>query len=1060
MEGPTRVLDAWQQHNIHFPDRETAQHVAVADLYPALLAAEEDGALRSWWFVRKRPWRLRYIADRPATAITDLLDKLAADGRAQGWNHGVYEPETTAFGGAEAMNIAHTLFHQDSRHILQPPTPKIGPRETTAVLCSAMLRAAGLDWYEQGDVWSKVAELRPLAPGTIAAGQRPRLTEAMHRLMSADERPLTGPRGPLANGAPWAAAFQQAGRDLRDLSHHGFLRRGLRAVLAHHVIFHANRTGLSAEEQSALAALALDAVFHPGGGAVPPPDHPQPTTRVNYVTTLSDGRPVSADQLRADLADRLCQKKVLRTPAIENAFRATPRHLFLPGLPVEEAYADNPVYTKTTADGTRISAASQPWMVAAMLEQLDIAPGHRVLEAGAGTGYNAAVMATIAGDTGHVTTIDVDDDLVAAAQKNLAAADIDNVEVLLADGALGHAEAAPYDRIIATVGAYEIPTAWLDQLAPDGRLVVPLRLRGTNSRSIIFEREDDRWVSRGSALAVFMPLRGIGDDARRIVPLTPAKDVTLQVHKDQDVDGQALDGVLTTERHEEWTGVLFPPEVPYEWMDLWLCLHLPNALMRMNATKEAAENTGLSPMFPWGTMATTSGETLAYLTTRPAPRAADGGKLYEVGVIGHGPAAKDLAGETAEHVRTWNKDYRSHSVRFEIPDTAEPATRQPDDSSWNGPTTPSPSSGSDPMDARGPIATRFPLVARPRPACLPLDCRVGKLVQLAHTTEREEDPVKASTVYNQAALLASDVGLPALARTWCHEHATAYLAQRPLPAKPAIRGLEPLVNLARLHIRAGHHDEGHALLLALYEAVSTGRGTVLDGIDVPADLTRTDGERHEVRRWLWRVVIADGTRALTSAGRWPEALRHVQKHRGIGSRMLDGRQVAVVTALSTGENGQALALLNDTAPGEPWEDAVTACLTAFSRREAGQQSAHQVLPAWGRYTALGAADGLAVFDTRLALAFLDSLESTDCQPVRDIVTELLRLTSNTCDGYAAREVLNHPTAVAHLTGSQGEQLKQIVNDCALDTGALPQTCCAGLPPALRVCRAVIERKAC
>jgi protein-L-isoaspartate(D-aspartate) O-methyltransferase len=394
------------------------------------------------------------------------------------------------------------------------------------------------------------------------------------------------------------------------------------------------------------------------------------------MTTLSDDVSMSAEQLRAELTDRLRDHKVLSTPAIEAAFRQTPRHLFLPGIPVDQAYADNPVSTKTDGTGVNISAASQPWMVAAMLEQLGAQPGERIMEAGAGTGYNAAIMAAIVGETGHVTTLDVDEDLVTGAREHLAAAGVGNVQVVLGDGALGHPQGAPYDRIIATVGAFETPTAWLEQLAPGGRLVVPLRLRGTNSRSIVFERDEDGWRSRGSRLAVFMPLRGVGDDARRIVELTPGQDVTLQVHKDQQVDAQALAGVLDSERHEDWTGVLFPPNVPYEWMELWLCLRLDNALMRMNVQPPAADRDQVTPMFPWGSMATTCGPDLAYLTTRPAPPAADGGgKLHEVGVIGHGPGSQHLVQQVSQEIRTWDEGYRTRAVRFEMPDT--PATADP-----------------------------------------------------------------------------------------------------------------------------------------------------------------------------------------------------------------------------------------------------------------------------------------------------------------------------------------------------------------------------------------------
>lgn len=100
-----------------------------------------------------------------------------------------------------------------------------------------------------------------------------------------------------------------------------------------------------------------------------------------------------------------------------------------------------------------------------MLEQLDVQPGQKILELGAGTGFNAGLLGYLVGETGHVTTIDVDEDIVAGARGGLAAAGIHNVEVILGDGAVGHTPNAPYDRIEATVGAHGVPHAWLDQLA-------------------------------------------------------------------------------------------------------------------------------------------------------------------------------------------------------------------------------------------------------------------------------------------------------------------------------------------------------------------------------------------------------------------------------------------------------------------------------------------------------------------------------------------------------------------------------------------------------------------
>lgn len=348
--------------------------------------------------------------------------------------------------------------------------------------------------------------------------------------------------------------------------------------------------------------------------------------------------------------------------------RRTPRHLFLSGVPVQQAYADGTVYTRIDARGTSISAASHPRIVAMMLEQLAVRPGQRVMEVGAGTGYNAALLAAIVGDTGRVVTIDDDEDVVEEARKNLAAANVTNVDVVHGDGALGYAKRAPYDRIIATVGAHETPTAWLEQLSAGGRLVVPLRLRGAASRSIIFERYEGGWRDQGSEVAVFSPLRGIGDDALQLVSLSPEQDVILQVHNDQDVDAAALAAVLETERRKIWTDVFFPPMVPHEWMDLWLACRLDNAIMRMNVQPTAVQGGVVTPMFQWGAMATTRGADFAYLTTRPTPARPDGSRLYEVGVIGHGPQGWDLAHHVSEDIRTWNATYRSRTVRFEIPD--------------------------------------------------------------------------------------------------------------------------------------------------------------------------------------------------------------------------------------------------------------------------------------------------------------------------------------------------------------------------------------------------------
>lgn len=357
------------------------------------------------------------------------------------------------------------------------------------------------------------------------------------------------------------------------------------------------------------------------------------------------------------------------------------------------------------------------------------------------------------------------------------------------------------------------------------------------------------------------------------------------------------------------------------------------------------------------------------------------------------------------------------------------------------------------MHPTGPIAQRFPLVARIRPACLPLEARLAKLSELAGAGTRQDDPGLASTVFNQAALLASDLALPGLARELCHRHADLYLRLGPLPAMSAIRALEPIVNLARLHIRAGRGSEGHQLLLSLYDAIATGTSTVLDGVTVPARLTETDAQRAEVRAWLWRVVLADGTRALTCSGRWEEALRHLNNHRGVGNRILDGRQVAVLARATTGDLDGALALLADTEPGDPWENAVTAVLTALCT-PGGQQEAAAALDHCQR---LETGPGLAVFTTRLILTAIDAAGWTTNETARNLAQSLIIRSSESDDGYAARDLLARAAYTDLLTRAQVSSLRAVVRACALGDGHLPAVGRAQLEEALTEAARVLEK---
>jgi protein-L-isoaspartate(D-aspartate) O-methyltransferase len=664
--------DEWQQRIIRFSDWDRAEHTVVQHLMPVLHGVDME--LPQWSILRKFPsWRLRY---RPTSLdvtkrLNAALDELVTAKVLTSWRPGIHEPEETAFGGPAAMEIAHALFHRDSEQMLAQLAREqaenslgLGRRELALLLLSVAMRSAGLDWYEQGDVWARIAAERP--GYELRDAQRHKA--AVHRLVTVDVS-LTSSivtDGRLASVAHWIATFEWLGRQLADLNRQGRLERGLRAVLAHHGIFHFNRLGLATEDQHTLSTLAREVVMGTSDNAASTPTERTQSTTVTGVNSDTI-EASSADRLRTQLVDHLVEEGCVRTPRVEDAMRTVPRHLFVPDAPLEKAYGNAPVNTKLDESGAPISCASQPNIVAMMLEQLEPEPGGKILELGAGTGFNAGLLGHLVGPKGHVTTIDVDQDIVDGARAGLAAAGIDNVEVIHGDGAVGHAANAPYDRIEATVGAHGLPHAWLDQLAPGGRLLTPLRLRGSVSRSIAFEHDGGTWRSVGSQMNTFMPLRrGIADDPRVFVPLDPDNTVTLVTNGDQTVDPDALGDVFSRPRAEVWTGVAFRGPESAEYLELWLTCTMPGGLSRMPVKPEALQSGLVTAPYPSST-AVFEGSTLTYLTRRPAAeKSPDGAGLYEFGVIGHGPHAEELANTVCDQIRTWNRDFRSRDVGFEI----------------------------------------------------------------------------------------------------------------------------------------------------------------------------------------------------------------------------------------------------------------------------------------------------------------------------------------------------------------------------------------------------------
>ena len=207
----------------------------------------------------------------------------------------------------------------------------------------------------------------------------------------------------------------------------------------------------------------------------------------------------------ARLVARLREDGSIRSPGVEAAFLAVPRHLFLPRVRLAEVYSDHAITLKLQ-DGIQVSSSSQPAIMAEMLERLQLRSGQRVLEIGAGSGYNAALISHLVGQAGFVATIEIDPGLADTARIHLAAAGQASVRVICADGVEGDADDAPFDALIATAGVAAIPEAWITQVRVGGRLIVPLTMRRI-PQVVTFERTAQGLRSESSIDGIFVPMR-------------------------------------------------------------------------------------------------------------------------------------------------------------------------------------------------------------------------------------------------------------------------------------------------------------------------------------------------------------------------------------------------------------------------------------------------------------------------------------------------------------------------------------------------------------------------
>ena len=390
---------------------------------------------------------------------------------------------------------------------------------------------------------------------------------------------------------------------------------------------------------------------------------------------MTDGTSLAG--LRERLVAQVLQTSGIRDERIAAALRDVPRHLFLPHLPPEDAYLDDAIVTKRDADGQPISSSSQPAIMAIMLDQLTLAPGQRVLEIGAGTGYNAALMRHIIGPSGTVVSVDIEAELADLAREHLASAGYPDVTVVAADGADGYPPGAPYDRVIATVGVSDLAPAWLDQAAPGARIVVPLDVRGSQL-AVAFGRSGSggHWVSRSIAPCGFMRMRGWLAGPERTVVLQPGLSVMLPdgltLADGHEVDGEALAAFLDEPPAEFGTGVRTSSLQIFWGLGLWLATH-DRRSCGVAGERPAGDDPGRLARAPLGGagLAATAGildsDGIAVLIgdqALPAPGPRPG--QLALAVAGFGPHGSELGAALAAHVQAWDAAGQPGAARLHV----------------------------------------------------------------------------------------------------------------------------------------------------------------------------------------------------------------------------------------------------------------------------------------------------------------------------------------------------------------------------------------------------------
>ncbi len=210
---------------------------------------------------------------------------------------------------------------------------------------------------------------------------------------------------------------------------------------------------------------------------------------------------MSFEDDRDRMVDRLLSSGYLKDPRVAEAMRKVPRHLLIPTEARSQAYADHPL---PIGEGQTISA---PHMVAIMTDLLDVDMGSRILEVGTGSGYQAAILAELA-PKGFIYTVERVGELAARTRERLKKLGYEDIQVIQSDGTLGYPAEAPYDRVIVTAAAPEIPPTLVEQIDRGGKMLIPVGGRWSQRLMEVFRDEEGDVGERDRGGCVFVPLIG------------------------------------------------------------------------------------------------------------------------------------------------------------------------------------------------------------------------------------------------------------------------------------------------------------------------------------------------------------------------------------------------------------------------------------------------------------------------------------------------------------------------------------------------------------------------